>query len=513
MSLPTPMPSPMSMNRPPHRMSFPMPFLTSFRSASRRVRSAIALSSVAVTAGLMGGGCEIPSFLDPTQMVDPPKSTQLNADGTATPIVQVILDELDLGVEAESGLYPDARDVQQRDLIPDRADYVIGPADVINVRIDDYPFEGQSDVQTKRVLDSGSVNLADVNNVNVADLTEAEAGEAIKRAYIEEGILVEGFARVSVTVIEAQNRTFTIQGRGVSAPSRYIINRADFTMLDAIALGRVVTEAKLIAEYAFVIRRDEPTITSTDAPQNGNNPGNNSGNESGTVQPGQGDPLDPQSRGEPQQQRQEQRDVDDTDAQDDALDTAQSWDSTYALTQGQTPGDAADAAEQGFAFEAPQMPTDIEIIRVPIRELLNGQLRYNIIIRPNDMILIGAEPGGFFYFYGNANVTGSFQIVPGERVTLKRAVASARGLNQVAIPQRTQIVRRYGDQDVFIRVNLAKIFTGQEPDIYMKPDDMVMIGTNLPAPFLAAFRNGFRAAYGFGFLYDRNFARDREGNF
>ena len=33
-----------------------------------------------------------------------------------------------------------------------------------------------------------------------------------------------------------------------------------------------------------------------------------------------------------------------------------------------------------------------------------------------------------------------------------------------------------------------------------------MVGTNALAPFVAALRGAFRITYGFGFLYDRNFA-------
>ena len=39
-----------------------------------------------------------------------------------------------------------------------------------------------------------------------------------------------------------------------------------------------------------------------------------------------------------------------------------------------------------------------------------------------------------------------------------------------------------------------------------KPDDQVQVGTHFVAPFIAAVRNGFRITYGFGFLYDRNYA-------
>ena len=55
-------------------------------------------------------------------------------------------------------------------------------------------------------------------------------------------------------------------------------------------------------------------------------------------------------------------------------------------------------------------------------------------------------------------------------------------------------------------MDLDKIFAGHEPDIYLKPDDQVMVGTNVLAPFLSAVRGAFRITYGFGFLYDRNFA-------
>jgi len=33
----------------------------------------------------------------------------------------------------------------------------------------------------------------------------------------------------------------------------------------------------------------------------------------------------------------------------------------------------------------------------------------------------------------------------------------------------------------------------------------VNVGTDMIAPFLAVTRNAYRAAYGFGFTYDRNF--------
>ena len=51
---------------------------------------------------------------------------------------------------------------------------------------------------------------------------------------------------------------------------------------------------------------------------------------------------------------------------------------------------------------------------------------------------------------------------------------------------------------------------GRQPDIFIKPDDQVLVGTNLIAPYLAALRNAFRFTYGAGFIYDKNFAYEDE---
>ena len=77
----------------------------------------------------------------------------------------------------------------------------------------------------------------------------------------------------------------------------------------------------------------------------------------------------------------------------------------------------------------------------------------------------------------------------------------------------TEVVRRIGeDRQVYAVVDLDKISSGQQPDIYLKPNDIVRVGTTPVAPFIAAFRNAFRFTYGFGFLYDRNYAPQQDNN-
>ncbi len=47
----------------------------------------------------------------------------------------------------------------------------------------------------------------------------------------------------------------------------------------------------------------------------------------------------------------------------------------------------------------------------------------------------------------------------------------------------------------------------------LRDDDILNVGTHVAAPFLFVIRNSFRFTYGFGFVYDRNFAdRDSYGS-
>jgi polysaccharide export outer membrane protein len=166
-----------------------------------------------------------------------------------------------------------------------------------------------------------------------------------------------------------------------------------------------------------------------------------------------------------------------------------------------------------FKFDDVQAPTDERVIRVPIDDLRQqGQLKYNIVIRPRDMIIVPAPTTGVYYIGGHVNRPGVFAL-SGEKVTLKKAWVAVAGADDFSFPYRTEIVRRIGtNREVCVRVDLAKILALSEPDIYLKPNDVVYVGTHFIAPFLAAVRNSFRLTYGFGFLYDRNFYTGNEQN-
>jgi polysaccharide biosynthesis/export protein len=169
---------------------------------------------------------------------------------------------------------------------------------------------------------------------------------------------------------------------------------------------------------------------------------------------------------------------------------------------------ASGAAKTNNDEELSAMITQ-RVIEVPYDRLNAGDMRYNIVIRPGDIIKVPGQQGGFVYLQGAINRPGAYNI-PGEKdLNLKQLIASGGGLSAIAVPERVDLIRRIGnDQEATIRLNLRAIFDGTEPDFFLKPNDQINIGTNMAATPLAIVRNGLRATYGFGFVLDRNFNID-----
>jgi hypothetical protein len=159
---------------------------------------------------------------------------------------------------------------------------------------------------------------------------------------------------------------------------------------------------------------------------------------------------------------------------------------------------------QNEAIAAATGMTGTRIIRIPITPLLEGDQRYNIVIHPGDVIRVPNIEPGEFYLMGHVGRGGVYSLT-GRKVTLKMAIAAAGGLDPVAIPRRCDLVRRVGNTEVTIQVDLQRIFDAEQPDIFLKPNDLVNVGTDMIAPFLAVTRNAYRASYGWAFTYDRNF--------
>ncbi|MDB5327399.1 MAG: putative polysaccharide export protein, partial [Phycisphaerales bacterium] len=454
------------------------------------LRSLIASTPVRAAAAtvlaLLSVGCETKSFLDPAQVGRWEKD----------PLVVPILDSLNLGTDELDSQFVGARDVRQEDTVDSETDYLVSPNDSVQVTINDLAGPGTETTKTLRVSASGKMSLPLLPSpVQAAGLTEQQLERALSDAYKDAGILTN--PNVTASVVEARGRVYTVLG-AVNGAGPYAIYDADFRLLNALATARDVNASTGI-DYIYVVRKldkAKAASTMTPATQPATAPG--------------ADPLAP---------RTDAGEIGPRKAQ--MLQTGEAPAGSIVVVDGKemvvTPPTAATApsvpeaqaaaaaGQTPFTFNAPTEPTDREVIRVPYSKLKNGEMKYNIVIKAGDFIYVGQPTVGEYYIGGNVLAQGAYSLT-GRKITLKQAIIAARGLNEVAWPSRTDIVRRLpGDKEVFVRVDLDKIFSGQEPDLYLKADDQVNVGTNALAPFLGAIRNGFRLTYGFGFLYDRNF--------
>lgn len=502
----------------------------------QRAAAAVLLSLVAI-----GTGCETKGWVDPTEM----------GRFDMTPQVVPILDKLVVGVEKDEAQFVNAREVSQDDLKATESDYRVGASDLLQITIQDLAGNGLQQVEQKRVSESGKISLPYLGQIAVMGQTEAEIEDSIVRAYADAQILPR--AIVSVAVVESSNRLYTISG-AVNQAGSYPLNRSDLRLSEALAGARGVT-SEIGIDYIYVIRRKAPKAAET-APSDTGTPGVDplapQGKARGVESPVFAMRLDdvPPAPQTPEEARkaaeelakqinQTVSDAQQPAASSDPLTPPQPADASTAV-----PGDvagrviqiegagtqpaAADAQPEvapaadttatmtdssQFEFVAPAEPDDREVIRVPYAQLnKNGEFKYDIVLKPQDLIVVPSPPIGEYYMGGHVARPGVYSLTA-RNITLKQAIISAGMLDQLAIPTRTDVIRRLSkNQEVFVRVDLEKIFAGMEPDILLKPDDIVQVGTNAGAPFLAAFRNSFRFTYGFGFLYDRNYAPSNTNN-
>ncbi len=138
------------------------------------------------------------------------------------------------------------------------------------------------------------------------------------------------------------------------------------------------------------------------------------------------------------------------------------------------------------------------VIRVPVKPLIAGDAKYNIVIRPGDIIRVPSATQGIVYVVGQVARPGTYNFPEVGKMTLLRAVDSAGGFGSLAIPERVDLTRVVGkNMQATIRVDMRAINEGTMPDIYIKPGDRINVGTNFWAFPLAVFRNGLRMSYGF----------------
>lgn len=461
----------------------------------KRIKSRAVIAAVLASLSLGLLGCETDGYMDPSQI----------GRWERTPVTMPILEDLDLAntlTDTPVSITP----VRPEDLVPDNQEYVIGPGDFITVTVFELISVGVTDVQNRAIDETGNIRLPIIGKVKASGLSPSQLEEEIIQILEEKGIMQD--ATVSVVVQQSRQNLYTIIGAPEEGSTRfgpYLIPQPDFRLLQAIAqAGGVSNRIKRILIFrqapltsAAAGETSAPTRTVEPAPTD-------SGDLIDDLLDDGSGPADlndtPTNRPAP------------PSGVESGLDSAGGsprWvyvDGKFVKVEGAAAGNrrfGVAGSDELSAMVAQR------IIEVPYDRLINGDMRYNVVIRAGDVIRIPNQSAGFVYIMGQSNRPGAYN-VPGEAdLTLKQLIASSGGLSGLAAPWRVDLVRRTANnQEVTIRLDLAAIFHGNEPDIFLKPDDLINVGSNAAMTPLAVIRNGFRFTYGFGFILDRNFGPD-----
>jgi protein involved in polysaccharide export with SLBB domain len=523
-------------------------------SMMRVARRAAAVVAFGVAAAL--GGCDYDSWMDPS------RTGYFEHTPTSIPILR----KIDVIEVEDDAFATEVGPPNAADLIPGANEYVFASGDTIEIQINDL-FQVDKPEQFRRTVDqSGKVLLPIVGSVEASGLTQSELVGVIETKLKP----VIRDPKVSVTVLEGRAFTFMVDGQ-VRNAGVYALSRPDFDIEQALALAGGANEGVRRVRIVRTIEPTEAEAEAANAARpaatkGGNTPAQPAPAEPATPAPSVDDLLKqiqpaatpaPEAPASPGAMRSPAMVVD-----VDQLQSPTSSDAPVAKSDEavQVPPTRVVAQESRYVFDtqkqewvfvaagsagpanpegelsAPNSPDGAitgpaagaleakprrkavdyrlpngkktRVILVDWAKLQAGDLTQNVLVRPGDKIHAESDIG-VVYIDGEVARPGVYNLPPIGELTLSRLVSAAGGLGQIAIPQRVDLVRKIApDREAAIRVNLAAIRNRAEPDIVMRADDHIIIGTNFFATPLAVIRNGFRMTYGFGFLLDRNFGND-----
>lgn len=471
-------------------------------------------------------GCQFDSFMDP--------SVTGRFEDTAIRIP--ILDRI-AAIETDQDDTVQATEIQPSDLIAEPVIYKVGPSDTLTIDIFEFISPGTPYVIQRRVDERGYITVPQLGSVYVAELTEAE----IRNKLVD--LLDPEFVRdpvVSVVSETQRQATYNVIA-GLGSSNTFFIPEPNFRLLDAIATaGGIPDTVRKIRIVRQVPLKREVEMGHGSPERDGNQTDEHPAIDIPTPPPsGKGDNIldliddaidgdknkdkpgvlgmDRGAGAKQQTVRANHQPADQPPAIDVPAPSGEMAEGDWAYLGGHWVQIAKSAQSRALAVkqetqdekqEFDQLVTQ-RVIEVPVEPLMDGLASYNLVIRPNDIIMIPSPRTGLVHFDGQIARGGTLAIPTNGRLTLKRGIAAAGGLGPLAVPEHVEIHRILNDNlEAIAMLNLRAIMDGAEPDVYLKPDDLIVVGTSWWAAPLAVLRNGFRTSYGFGFLLDRNFGND-----
>jgi protein involved in polysaccharide export with SLBB domain len=512
-------------------------------------RSTLGLVLLAMAGALAVTGCDFLK-IDKTRFMDPSK---VIASPQGTPINPILANASPADTTQE--IYPNAVFPQPEDWLPSEQDYVIGANDIVDISVLDLYQQGVETLVRRQVSFSGFIDLPLLpQSIRAEGLTAEQLKEAIVRAYSPD-VLRE--PTVSVMVVGPRQNVFSVLG-AVPRPNTYNITRKEMRLLEALAMAGGVAQTNL--KYMYVIRQATPRRPTTEsaprpAPKTPQGPvelpalpeiptGANTGDlESGLRELGgalQGGTTTTMPATAPASYSLSETAtgpaatapstprvpkviysggqfiVVEEEAQ---TATQPSGTGTAAVRPaGAEPVATGTAAAQvtdetdPFGWRQADQAGVNRIIAINIQRLNEGDPRMNVVVRDNDVIYVPTLDVGEFYVMGEVLRPGVYSLT-GRQVTVKMAVAAAGNIGPLGWPENSVLIRRIGDnQEQIIPIDIEAMFAGRQPDMFLKANDLIAVGSDIRTTAFAVIRNAFRLTYGFGLIYDRNFAEPVPSN-
>lgn len=301
-------------------------------------------------------------------------------------------------------------------------DYLIGPRDVIDVKVEDAPeISGTFQLNSK-----GTFTLPVVGQV-IADQKTAELVAKTIADKLRGGYLMNPL--VTVSVKQSNSRAFFIQG-SVRQPGIYQVEGHP-SLLKLITIAGGLTDN--YGSTAYILKARKPAagevVSITDVPDNQAVSGTN---------------------------------------------TEVSLNKTNS-TATQPENTSEDDTED------PDKDDKYEVVKANISNLLRGNLDQNLRLNPGDIIHI--PQSDIFFVSGEVKAPGDFPLKNG--TTLRQAIALAQGTTFQSNLDRSIIFRvnqTTGKREE-VPVNIAAIMSGKQADIDIQPNDVIMVPNNQKKAF------------------------------